>query len=215
VILPTPPLLLITDRSQARGDILDIAASAFSAGCRWASLREKDLPQAEQLKLLRELLARAKPFAARVTLHGDTNVSRETNADGVHLPAGGDAAAARRILGADALVGLSVHSVDEARGVDMSLVDYVIAGPVFLTPSKPGYGPALGTSGLGDISKASPVPVIAIGGITPDNVGDCIRGGAAGVAVMGSVMRATDPEAHVRALVSALNAADPEAQFIA
>jgi thiamine-phosphate pyrophosphorylase len=160
-------------------------------------------------------LARAKPFGARVTLHGDPNVSRETNADGVHLPAGGDAAAARRLLGAGALVGLSVHSAEEARRVDAALVDYVIAGPVFATESKPGYGPALGPQGLAEVVKNSRVPVIAIGGITPGTVQDCIQAGASGVAVMGSIMRADDPAAQIKTFLSAIGAAAPEAQFIA
>jgi thiamine-phosphate pyrophosphorylase len=113
------------------------------------------------------------------------------------------------------LVGLSVHSAEEARRVDPTVVDYLIAGPVFPTPSKPGYGPALSAKGLADIVKVSRVPVIAIGGVTRENVADCIQAGAAGVAVMGGVMRAADPAAQIRALISALNAAAPEAQFIA
>jgi thiamine-phosphate pyrophosphorylase len=210
-ILPIPPLLLVTDRRQARGKIVDIVAAAFAAGCRWVSLREKDLPAAEQTKLLGELVTRAKPFGARVTLHGDPELARAANAGGVHLPAGGDATTARRLLGASALVGLSVHSAEEARAADPTVVDYLIAGPVFPTPSKPGYGPALGPEGLEDIVKVSRLPVIAIGGITPENLPDCIRAGAAGVAVMGGVMRADDPSAQMRALISALNAVAPRA----
>ncbi len=207
--LPVPPLLLITGRKQARGNIVDILAAAFAAGCRWASLREKDLPEAEQAALLRELVARAKPFGARVTLHGDPDVSHEAGADGVHLAAGGDAGAARRILGKTALVGLSVHGAEEARNVDAALVDYVIAGPVFLTESKPGYGPALDAEGLAKIVKASPVPVIAIGGITPETVPLCRTAGAAGIAVMGGVMRVDDPEKEIGRFVAALAMSQP------
>jgi thiamine-phosphate pyrophosphorylase len=202
--LPAPPLLLITDRRQARGNIIDIVAAAFAVGCRWASLREKDLPTAEQASLLRELLLRAKPFGAQVTLHGDPDIARQAGAAGVHLAAGADAAAARRILGAGALVGLSVHSAEEARNVDAALVDYVIAGPVFLTGSKPGYGPALGAEGLAEVVKASDAPVIAIGGIFPHNAAECLRAGASGIAVMGGVMRADDPEQEVRALLASI-----------
>jgi thiamine-phosphate pyrophosphorylase len=207
--LPAPPLLLITDRSQARGNILDIAAAAFSAGCRWASLREKNLPKTEQAALLRELLTRAKPFGARVIVHSDSLVSRETSSHGVHLPAGGDAASARRILGKEALIGLSVHSAEEARNVDAALIDYVIAGPVFATASKPDYGPTLGPDGLALIVQASTVPVIAIGGITPENLPDCIAAGAAGIAVMGSVMRADDPQSLMQQFLAALSAPQP------
>ncbi len=105
--------------------------------------------------------------------------SRATPArDGVHLAAGSDANEARRLLGKDALIGLSIHGAEEARAVDARSVDYVIAGPVFETASKPGYGPALGPDGLALIAKASPVPVIAIGGIDPENAPDCRAAGA-------------------------------------
>jgi thiamine-phosphate pyrophosphorylase len=204
VTLPSPPLLLITDRQQARGNICDIAEAAFSAGCRWLSLREKDLPQAQQVELLRELLDRAQQFQATVTLHGDPALAQQARAHGVHLSAGGDAAAARRVLGKDALIGLSVHGVEEASNVDVEVVDYVIAGPVFDTQSKPGYGPALGPEGVALIAKACPVAVVAIGGIDPQNVSDCRAAGAAGIAVMGAVMRAENSAEVVAQLIGAL-----------
>ncbi len=201
--LPEPPFLLVTDRRQARGDILDIATAAFEAGCRWVSLREKDLPQAEQNELLRALLVCARPFQAKVTLHGDPKLARDAGADGVHLAAGSDTAAARQVVGKDALVGLSIHKADAARRVDPAVVDYVIAGPVFETTSKPGYGPALGPEGLVLIAEASPVPVIAIGGVTFETLSDCLSAGAMGVAVMGGVMRAGDPGKEIGNLLAA------------
>jgi thiamine-phosphate pyrophosphorylase len=204
VTLPSPPLLLITDRHQARGDICDIAEAAFSAGCRWLSLREKDLSQAQQASLLRELLGRAQQFQAKVTLHGDPALAQEARAHGVHLSAGSDLAEARGVLGKDALIGLSIHAVEEARNVDVKRVDYVMAGPLFETQSKPGYGPALGPEGLALIAAACPVAVVAIGGIDPQNVSDCRMAGAAGIAVMGAVMRAENPAEVVAQLISAL-----------
>ena len=202
--IPTPPLLLITDRRQAGGNIIGIAEAAFSAGCRWLSLREKDLPPTEQIALLRELLSCAGKYRAKVTLHGEAKLAREAGASGVHLPAGCDAAEARRLLGNDALIGLSIHHAEEAHAVDGKLADYVIAGPVFETESKPRYGPALGPEGLALIAEASPVPVVAIGGIKPGTVSDCLLAGAAGIAVMGGVMRAKDPAELVAQLVGAL-----------
>ena len=202
--LPSPPLLLITDRHQARGDICGISEAAFSAGCRWLSLREKDLPQSRQRELLRELLHRAQKFQAKILLHGDPALAHQAGAHGVHLSAGGDAAAARHVFGKGALIGLSVHGVEEARAVDGEVVDYVISGPVFETQSKPGYGPALGQDGLALIVEACPVPVVAIGGIDPQNVPDCGAAGAAGIAVMGGVMRANDPGEAVAQLIGAL-----------
>lgn len=196
-------LLLVTDRKQAAGSLAGILGDAFAAGCRWASLREKDLPAEEQVQLARDLLALARRFGARLTLHGDPNLAFAAGVDGVHLPAGGDVAAARAVLGPQKLIGISIHSAAEARMLDRT-IDYAMLGPVHATASKPGYGPALGVEGVRLIAGATPVPIIAIGGITAVRVGDVMSAGAAGVAVMGSVMRAPDPGAEVRALLAAL-----------
>jgi thiamine-phosphate pyrophosphorylase len=202
--------MLITDRRQASNNIPNVAEAVFSAGCRWLSLREKDLPPAEQGALLRRLLDCARHYRATVTLHGDARLARDTGAHGVHLAAGSDVAAARRMLGHDALIGLSIHGAEEAQAVDAKLLDYVIAGPVFETQSKPGYGPVLGPEGLALIAKTCPAPVIAIGGIEPENLPGCLLAGAAGVAAMGSVMRAKNPADRVAELVAAITAALPQ-----
>lgn len=207
--LPVPPLLLITDRTQARGDLAEVVARACAGGCRWVSLREKDLPAQEQVGLFARLRAATRPFGARLTLHGAAALAAAAGADGVHLPDGGDPREARALLGADALVGLSLHLATDAATVDPEQVDYVTASPVFLTASKPGYGPALGVDGLAAFVAAASVPVIALGGIEADNVPLCLRAGAAGAAVMGGVMRAQDPEAAVADLLAAF--AEPPA----
>ena len=207
--LPTPPLLLVTDRGQARGELVSIVTRALAAGCRWVSLREKDLPEAEQAALLGDLVARAKPFGAIVGLHGHPEIARSAHARAVHLTAGGDPAAARAMLGRAALIGLSVHTADEAHRVDRDLVDYLIAGPVFETESKPGYGPAIGTAGLALIVQAAALPVLAIGGIEAGNAAPCLRAGAAGIAVMGGIMRAADPGKEMRLLLEALAPSHP------
>jgi thiamine-phosphate pyrophosphorylase len=204
VRLPQPPLLLGTDRSQAKSDLVAIVASAFAGGCRWVSLREKDLSAAEQRALLVQLLAAAKPFNAKVTLHGDPTVAKAAGAHGAHIEAGGDVQAARALLGTNALIGLSVHSADEARAVDPKIVDYLVAGPAFLTESKPGYGPQLVPDGLKAMVAATSIPVIAIGGIFPHNARECLEAGAAGIAVMGGVMKAADPQAEISGLVGAI-----------
>jgi thiamine-phosphate pyrophosphorylase len=199
------PLLLVTDRKQARGSLADILSAAFAAGCRWASLREKDLPPQEQIALACDLLPLARRFGARLTLHGDPGVAMAAGLDGVHLPAGADAAAARAVLGVQKLIGISIHGAAEARMLDRT-IDYAVLGPVHETASKPGYGPALGVGGVRLIASATSVPVIAIGGITPERIADVMSAGAAGVAVMGSVMRSPVPGAEVTALLAALAA---------
>lgn len=201
--LPVPPILLVTDRSQSKGDLVAIVAAALAGGLRWVSVREKDLPEAEQVALVHALRPVADAHDARLTLHGSAALAKRAGADGVHLPGGADATAARVLLGPEALIGQSIHGVGEAAAADVSALDYLVAGPAFETASKPGYGPALGVDGLRALRAASPLPLIAIGGIGVAQLAVCRAGGAAGVAVMGGLMRAVDPAADARALVAA------------
>jgi thiamine-phosphate pyrophosphorylase len=206
--LPTPPLLVITDRKQARAPLDQVLAAAFEAGCRWASIREKDLPADAQVALARRLLPLARRCGATLTLHGDPAIAQEAGLDGVHLAAGMDASAARSLLGQDALIGISVHAADEAAALSADVLDYAIAGPAYQTPSKPGYGPFLGPAGIQAICRAAALPVIAIGGVTASAMAELTRAGAAGVAVMGGIMRAADPGGEVRVWVAALASRD-------
>src|ERR1700736_4557822 len=192
-MLPVPPLLVISDRRQARQPLQQVAEAVFAAGCRWFSLREKDLPAENRRALLGDLVALGRRFGAVVTAHEDVEA---VAAEGVHLPSGGNPVAARARL-PGALIGASAHSADEASSLLRAGADYVTASPVFITASKPGYGPALGLDGLARILAAARGPVVALGGITPENAAACLAAGACGIAVMGEVMRAADPQATV------------------
>jgi thiamine-phosphate pyrophosphorylase len=202
--LPDPPLLLVTDRAQARRSLQEIVAAALAGGCRWVSLREKNLPEDEQIVLARMLLPMARKSGARLMLHGEAALANMAGVDGVHLPSGSDAAAARALMGPGKLIGVSIHTVTEAGAIDPHAADYALAGPAFETPSKPGYGPEIGRRGLGEIARACRVPVLAIGGMNPVRVGEVMAAGCAGVAVMGGVMRAPDPAVEVGALIATL-----------
>jgi thiamine-phosphate pyrophosphorylase len=202
--LPDPPLLLITDRAQARRPLAEIVGAALTSGCRWVSVREKDLPEDEQAVLVHMLMPMARKRGALVMLHGEARLAKLAGADGVHLPSGSDAAAARALMGEKKLIGVSIHTITEAHTIDPQTVDYALAGPAFETPSKPGYGPEIGRKGLAEISRAARVSVLAIGGINTARVGEVIATGCAGVAVMGGVMRAADPALEVGALVATL-----------
>jgi len=202
VRLPEPPLLVVTDRQQAASPLADVVAAALAGGCRWISLREKDLPASEQIAWAEKLLPLAHRFGARFTIHGD--VAAASILDGVHLPEGGNVRAARDRLGREKLIGLSAHTPAQAAAADPAALDYLIAGPVYESASKPGYGPAIRPKGLSEFVRATTLPVIAIGGIDAANIAEVMQAGAAGVAVMGGVMRATDPVRTVRELIAAL-----------
>ncbi|CAH1670700.1 thiamine phosphate synthase [Chelatococcus asaccharovorans] len=207
-MLPQPPLLVVSDRRQAVRPLPEIAAEIFAGGCRWFSLREKDLSRDAQIALLLEIKASAHTFGAVVSVHGDLAVA-EAAGVGLHLGAAGDAQAARNRLGPDVLIGQSAHSPAEAAAAPAAALDYVVAGPAFPTDSKPGYGPALGREGLATIVAVTTLPVIAIGGINAAAIPSCRQAGVTGVAVMGGVMRAEDPTTEVRELLRAWNSATP------
>ena len=203
--LPIPPLLVISDRHQAQRPLAEVAEAVFAGGCRWFSLREKDLPAEERLALLAALVGLGRRFGAVVTAHEDIEAVVAVGADGVHLPSGGDPRAARTRL-PDALIGASAHSADEAAALLRTGADYITVSPIFLTASKPGYGPALGIDGLARIVVEVPGRVVALGGITAQNAAFCLSAGACGLAVMGEVMRSADPRATVEHLLSSMNA---------
>ena len=200
--LPDPPLLLVTDRRQARVPLTEVVRSALVGGCRWVSVREKDLPDEEQITLVRMFLPMAYRHGARLTLHGDAALAQTAGADGVHLPSGSDPAAARALLGPDKLVGVSIHTATEAEAIAPGTADYAIAGPAYETASKPGYGPEIGRKGLADLARASRVPLVAIGGLNATRAAEVLAAGVAGIAVMGSIMRAPNPEQEMRALIA-------------
>ena len=202
--LPIPPLLVVSDRHQARRPLEEVAEAVFAGGCRWFSLREKDLPPEERRALLAALVAAGRRFGALVTAHEDIQAVAVTGAGGVHLPRGGRPAAARARL-PRALIGASAHSADEAAALLRAGADYVTVSPVFLTESKPGYGPALGLDDLSRIVARETGPVIALGGVTAENAAACIVAGAHGVAVMGEIMRAADPRATVARILRAMS----------
>jgi thiamine-phosphate pyrophosphorylase len=206
--LPAPPVLLITDRRQARRPLAEVVAAALDGGGRWVSVREKDLPAPEQVALARAIVRLAEPFAACVLLHGEPRLAKRAGCAGVHLPAGGDVGAARALLGPGAWVSISSHGIEEALAAAKARADAITLSPIFASASKPGYGPALGLERLAEVAAASPIPVIALGGIEDAaGVRACLAAGAAAVAVMGAAMRAADPAGLLARLVEATGAA--------
>lgn len=198
--LPRPPILVISDRHQARRPLDQVAAAVFAAGGCWFLLRDKDLAPAVRRQMLERIVALARPYRATVLLAGDPALAHAAGAAGVHLPDGGDVAAARGIFGAAALIGYSAHDLAGAAAAARAGADYVTLSPIFPSAGKPGYGPAWGLAGLREAAARLPVPVVALGGVTAETIADCLDAGAAGVAVMGAVMGAADPGAAVEAL---------------
>jgi thiamine-phosphate pyrophosphorylase len=188
--------MLVTDRARAHMPLPELARRAIAGGVDAIQVREKDLDQAD-LRALVESVNAAVAGRAAVLVNGSLEVAPRAYV-GLHLPGSGIApATARAALGPEALIGRSVHRLPDATDIDG--VDYVVAGHVFPTASHPG-SPPLGLDGLAAIIGASPVPVIAIGGIDESNVDTVIGAGAHGVAVISAINNAGDPEAAARRL---------------
>ena len=203
--IPKPPLLLITDRTIARKNIESVVSDAIEGGCRWIMVREKDLPPSELATVVRMVLQTARPSGATVIVNSDTTVADSCGAQGVHLPAGRSISAARRAVGRDALLGVSVHSLEEARNAEAESADYVTISPIFRSVSKPEYGDPMGLDRLRLLAMEISMPVVALGGVTPQNARDCMAAGAAGVAVLGTIMLSKDPRATTEEYVRALD----------
>lgn len=193
-------------RLTGRRPLSEVVAAAVSGGAAAIQLREKNLTTRELWVLAQDLGPSVRIGDALFLVNGRVDVAVAADADGVHL--GEDALPvreARRLLGPDRLIGASVHSVDNALAAAEEGADYLIFGHIFDTGSKPGQRPR-GTDALAAVCGAVPVPVLAVGGITPDNVALVREAGAVGAAVMSTVMTAIDPAAVVRALVDAWRA---------
>jgi thiamine-phosphate pyrophosphorylase len=196
----TPILCYVTDRKAlpaAAGHdptsvLIERIEQAARAGVDWIQLREKDL----EGRSLFELAARAIAACAassgkqvRVLINDRLDVARAAQAAGVHLgetsvPAGAVTRWRNRVGPPDFLVGVSCHSLEAAAQAASDGTDYIFFGPVFATPSKQAYGPPQGLQELERVCRAVSLPVLAIGGITAQNAGACLRAGAAGIAAI-------------------------------
>ena len=175
-----PPLLVLTDRSQCRRPLREVVSTAVDAGARAVVLREKDLPADERTSLADELRTVLDPVGG-VLVHA--GLAGAGDAEAVHLSSRDPFPSPR-----PRLVGRSCHAADEVSRARAEGCDYVFLSPIFPTPSKPGYGPAVGLAHLARLMLGAP-PVYALGGVGVDDVGGCLAAGAYGVAVMGPVMR--------------------------
>lgn len=191
-------VVVLTDRWQARRPLAEVVAAAVDGGARWVVLREKDLPRAERAALADELRPILAAVGGALVVAGPDPLG----GDAVHLPAAGPYPPPRLQL-----VGRSCHDATELGR--LSTEDFVTLSPVFPSRSKPGYGPPLGPDGLGRLVRRGGVPVLALGGVeTPGQAAACLAAGAAGVAVLGAVMRAADPAELVASLLAAIYAED-------
>jgi thiamine-phosphate pyrophosphorylase len=193
--------MLVTDARRARTPLLDLVAEATAGGVDAIYLRDVALSAEGLTRFLRILRQRIGEDVA-LLLNGGPGAAREAGT-GLHLRERDTTpAAARAVLGPGALIGRSVHSSQSA--IAATGADYVLAGHVYPSASKPGLEP-LSLAGLAAIVAAAPCPVLAIGGIAPGRVAEVIQTGASGVAVIGAIAESDDPRAAAKALRTALD----------
>ncbi len=200
-----PRVYLVTDRHRTHGRALAAVVEAgLRGGVDSVQLREKDLPTRQQYELACALRRLCEHHGARLLVNDRVDVALAAHAHGVHLPVRSfNPAQARQILGRQALVGASCHSLEEALRAAEAGADFLVCGPVFRTPSKPHLPHPLGLQALAEIVRAVPLPVIAIGGVSEENVPELRAAGVYGVAVIGAILEASDPSEAARRLVGA------------
>ena len=198
-------LYAVTDDAWLDGRTLaDCTAQAIAGGATLVQLRQKDVAQAAMVLRARTLLSLCREADVPFVINDDVEVARIVGADGVHV--GQDDAAcadARAALGADAIVGVSVHTVDQARAAQAAGADYLGVGAVFGTPTK-GDAHLTGVEGLAAICAAVDIPVVAIGGLNGRTIPALAGSGADGAAVVSAIFAAENIEAATRALRAAV-----------
>lgn len=214
-------LIVITDEGLAsgHGGVEAVVEDALAAGCRAIQLRMKGATAREMLEAAEPLRRRTRAVGALFFVNDRLDVALAADADGVHLgpddiPVEAARAAVERAAGAPPgfLVGYSTDEPERARMAASAGADYIGCGTVYPTGSKEDAGTVIGLQGLSDVAGAVDLPVVGIGGITPDRADEVAGTGATGVAVISAVMGASDPAAAVRRLLDPFGGAagDPD-----
>ena len=203
---PIGKLHVITDNVlQSRFSHIKLAELAIRGGADTIQFRQKAGSTREMIANSLQIKSLCAEAGVLFIVNDRLDVAIAAEADGVHL--GQDdfpAPLARRLFGKDKIIGGSAAILDEAIRCFEEGVDYVGFGPIFPTSSKKDSGPVSGLNQLKDIVVAIQVPIIAIGGITPENAPDVLEAGAAGIAVISAVCCAPDPEKATQKLYNAL-----------
>jgi thiamine-phosphate pyrophosphorylase len=188
-------LTLVTDRSQTRGrELTAVVAECLTAGLPAVQVREKDLGAADLATLCRPLRALTRGHGARLVVNDRVDVALAVGADGVqrtHASLAVDDI--RAVAGRRLAIGASVHSLEDALDAERRGADWLVFGPVYDTPSKRRWGAPQGLGRLAKVTAAVRIPVVAIGGVTPERVGDVRAAGAAGVAAIAAILDTSSP----------------------
>ncbi|SNX68836.1 thiamine-phosphate diphosphorylase [Cereibacter ovatus] len=185
-----------------------LVLAAVRGGATLVQLRDKHATDADLIPVARRLVAALAPSGVPLIVNDRVTVALASDAAGLHVGQGDLAVTeARRLIGPDRLLGLSVEALDQVERLPLGIVDYVGIGPVRATASKPDHAPPIGFDGLARLVAASPVPAVAIGGLGAGDAAAVKRAGASGLAVVSAIGAAPDPEAAAQALAAEWGAA--------
>lgn len=195
-------LYLITDRKLiGNQDIIKFLSDAINGGVTAVQLREKDCSTREFIQIAREVKKLLQKKNIPLIINDRIDVAQVVNADGVHIGQNDiDYLDARKILGDEITIGVSVETLSQAQEAIERNVDYISVSPIFLTPTKPEVRTYWGIEGLRDIRKLTKKYLVAIGGINPSNVRSVLEAGANGIAVVSAICASADPEIAAREL---------------
>ena len=199
-------LFLVTDRHQTNGrPLVPLLQRVLTAGVPAIQLRERDLSAKELVTLAREVQAVMASRRSQLLINDRIDVALTLEGVGVHLRSNSlPVSVARQLLGAQRLLGISVHAVEEAVQVESQGVDYIVLGPIYETPTKQMFGPPLGIQTLEKACRLVRIPIIGIGGVTAARVREMRCAGAFGVAVITAVLGAVNVESAARELLDAV-----------
>ena len=195
-------LYLVTDRGLSLGrDIEWIVGEAVAGGVSIVQLREKDIDTREFVALGLRLKALLAPLGVPLIINDRVDVALAVDADGVHIGQSDmPYDVARRLLGPDKIIGLSVETLDQVKEANLLDVDYIAVSPVYSTPTKTDTAPPFGLEGLRQAVSLSRHPGVAIGGMNAATAPAVLATGIDGVAVVSAICSAPDPRAAAAAL---------------
>ena len=199
-------LLLVTDRHQTKGrPLVPLLQQVLTAGTSAIQLRERDLSARELVTLAREVQAVMASSKSQLLINDRVDIALALEGVGVHLRSNSlPLPVARQMLGAQRLLGISVHAVEEAVQAEAAGADYIVLGPIYETPSKQMFGPPLGIHTLEKACKLVRIPIIGIGGVTAARAREMRGAGAFGAAVITAILGADDVESATRELLDAV-----------
>ena len=203
---PTFDLYLVTDRAQTGGrDPLAVLEQALAGGVKAVQLREKDLSGKALFELAEKTRRLCDRYQASLLINDRIDVALAVDAAGVQITGVSlPVDVARNLLGPRKLLGASTHSLEEARQAQNDGADFILFGPVYLTPSKAAFGAPKGLQTLKKILANVSLPVYAIGGIKAEHIAELRSLGVRGVALISAIIGAADPKEAAASLLRLL-----------